>query len=79
MVILMIYKAHIDNIDLIVVLQIAYRPLPMHQKCLMAQWLKRQHLRDMKCTVHDLEIMSSNPGGVKHGVLSNSVQVVLES
>ena len=28
----------------------------------MAEWLKHWRLRDMKCTVHDLEVMGSNPG-----------------
>ena len=31
----------------------------------MAKWLRRQHLRDMKCTVHDLEVMDSNTGRVE--------------
>ena len=30
--------------------------------------LRRRHLRDMKCTVHDLEVMGSNPGWIELGV-----------
>ena len=39
----------------------------------MAEWLRRWHLRDMKCTVHDLEVMGLNPGWVELGVHSTSV------
>ena len=45
----------------------------------MAEWLTRRRLRDMKCTVHDLEVMGWNPGQVELGVRSTSVQVVFES
>ena len=38
----------------------------------MDQWL-RQALRDMKCTVRDLEVMGSNPGQVKLEVRGTSV------
>ena len=31
----------------------------------MAEWLRQWQLRNMKCTVHDLEIMGSNPGWVE--------------
>ena len=41
----------------------------------MAEWLRRRYLRDMKCTVRDLEVMGSNPDWVVH---STSVQVILE-
>ena len=34
---------------------------------------RQQHLRYMKCTVHDLEFMVSNPGWVKPGVRGTSV------
>ena len=37
------------------------------------------HRRDMKCAVHDLEVMDLNPGLVKLGVPSFSVLIVLES
>ena len=33
---------------------------------------------DMKCTVHDLEVMGSNPSWVELRVRSTSLQVVLE-
>ena len=36
-------------------------------------------LRDMECTVHDLEVMCSNPGRVELGVHSISLLVVSES
>ena len=32
------------------------------RESLMAEWLGRQHLRDIKCSVHDLEVMGLNPG-----------------
>ena len=43
-------------------------------------WLSGQneHLRDMKCTIHDLEVMGSNPGWVELWVCSTSVFVILE-
>ena len=44
----------------------------------MAEWLRRRYLRDMKCTVRDLEVMGSNPDWVELGVHSTSVQVVHE-
>ena len=31
------------------------------------------HLRDMACTVHDLEVMGLNLGWVEHGKCGNSV------
>ena len=37
-----------------------------NSKSLMAQWL-RQHLRDMKCTVHDLKIWAWIPAGLNLG------------
>ena len=40
--------------------------------------LRRQHLRDMKCTVRDLEVMGSNPSRAELGVHRSSVKVVLE-
>ena len=47
---------------------------------LMAEWLRRRRLRDMKCTlhnlkctVHNLEVMGSNRGQVELGVCSTSV------
>ena len=40
---------------------------------LMAKWLRQRRLRDMKCTGHDLEVMSLNP------VRSNLGYVVLLS
>ena len=46
------------------------------QKSLMAQWL-RQHLRDIKCAVHDLEVMGLNPGHVELVVHSTSAYVAL--
>ena len=30
----------------------------------MAEWLRLQCLRDMKCTVHHLEVMGSNRDGL---------------
>ena len=30
------------------------------------RFVLNKHLRDMECTVHDLEVMSSNPGQVEH-------------
>ena len=36
------------------------------------------HVRDIKCTVHDLELMGSNPNHVKLWVRSRSVKVILE-
>ena len=39
---------------------------------------RASRLRNMKCAVHDLEIMGSNLGQVELGVLSASVEVVLE-
>ena len=41
-------------------------------------WLRSLCLRNMKCTVHDLEVICSNPSWVELGVFSTSVQVVLE-
>ena len=41
-------------------------------KFLMAEWLRRWHLRDMKCTVHELEVMSLNPNQIEGGVRSTS-------
>ena len=38
----------------------------------MAEWLRRPHLRDIKCTVYDLEVMSSSPNRFKLGVYSTS-------
>ena len=47
----------------------------------VAQWLS-ERLRDMKCTVHDLKVMSSKPGWVELGVQSpvhgTSVKVIFE-
>ena len=40
---------------------------------LMDKWLERQCLRDVKCIVHDLEFMGSNPGWVELGVHNTSV------
>ena len=34
--------------------------------------------RDMKCAVHDLEVMGSNPSQFKLGVLSTSAEDVLK-
>ena len=42
-------------------------------RSLMAEWLKRSNLRDMKCTVHDQEIIGSNPCRFELGVRSTSV------
>ena len=42
----------------------------------MAQWLRRRH-SCMKCTVHDLEVMDSNPGRVELGVHSTSIWIFL--
>ena len=42
----------------------------------MAVCVRRRHLRDMKCAVHDLEhdleVMGSNPSRAKLGVRSTS-------
>ena len=38
----------------------------------MAEWFRRRHLRDMKYTVHDLEVMGSNCSLVELGVRSAS-------
>ena len=35
------------------------------------------HLRDMKCTVHDLEVMGSNPYLLELGMRSTSVYIVV--
>ena len=43
----------------------------------MVEWLRRQLLRDMECTVHDLEVMSSNPARVEFG-MRTSIEVTLE-
>ena len=40
---------------------------------MMAECLRRGCLRDMKCTVHDLEFMGSHPGQVQLGVRSTVV------
>ena len=42
----------------------------------MAKWLRQRHLRDIKCTVHDLEVMGSNTGRVELGLHSTSIKVV---
>ena len=42
---------------------------------LMAEWLKRQPLRDMECTVHDLEVIGLNPSRAELEVYSTSVLV----
>ena len=39
----------------------------------MAEMLRRQRLRDIKCTVHDLDVMGLNPSWVELGVHSTSV------
>ena len=39
----------------------------------MVEWLRRRCFGDIKCTVHDLEVMASNPGQVELGVHSTSV------
>ena len=44
----------------------------------MAQCLRGECLRDMTCTVHDLEVMSSNPSRANLDVLGTSVWVILE-
>ena len=46
----------------------------------MTEWLEQaSHWHELYC--HDLEVMSSNPGRVEHGVHSTSVLIkaVLES
>ena len=35
----------------------------------MAEWLRQWGLRDMKCTLHDLEVLGSNPGPRTWGLL----------
>ena len=35
----------------------------------MPEWLRQRYLRDMKCTVHDLDVMGSNPCRVKFGCI----------
>ena len=42
----------------------------------MAVWLRLLCLRDMNCTVRDLQMRDSIPGSVKHGVHRTSVKVV---
>ena len=37
----------------------------------MAMRIRRQHLRNMKCTVHDLEVMDVKPSRVELWVHSN--------
>ena len=44
----------------------------------MAELLRRRRLKDMNCTVHDMEVMGSNPGRVELGVYGTSVYVTLE-
>ena len=39
----------------------------------MAEWPRRWCLRDLKSTVHDLEVMGLNPGWVK-GEVCNTVK-----
>ena len=39
----------------------------------MAEWLRKRRLKDMKCTVHDLEVMHSDPSQIELGVCSTSV------
>ena len=39
----------------------------------MVEGLRQRRLRDMKCTVHDPEVMGPNLGRVKLGVCSTSV------
>ena len=47
-------------------------------KSLMAEWLRWRCFRDMKYTVHDLEVVGSNPSKVELGMHSISVDLVLE-
>ena len=35
----------------------------------MVEWLRRWPYRDMKCTVHDPDVIVSNPGQVKLRIL----------
>ena len=42
-------------------------------RSLMAEWLRRRRLKDMKSTVHNLKAMGSKPGRVEFGVRSTSV------
>ena len=44
------------------------------QGCLNQSWLSGydEHFREIKCTVHDLEVMGSNPGQVELGIHSTS-------
>ena len=52
---------------------ITAQTLLKNYKSLMTEWLRRR-LRDMKFpSVHDLQMMSSNPGRVKLGVRNTSV------
>ena len=48
------------------------------QRSPMAQWLRQQCLRNMKCTVHDLVVMGSNPSQVELGMCSTSVKDVVQ-
>ena len=49
-----------------------------YMRPLMAKWLRGQGLRDMKCTVHDLKVMGSNPGQVELGVRSSFVSAIID-
>ena len=44
----------------------------------MAELLRHRRLKDTNYTVHDMEVMGSNPGRVELGVYGTSVYVALE-
>ena len=39
----------------------------------MVEWLRRRYIRDIKCFVHELEVMGSKPCRVERRVSSISI------
>ena len=54
---------------------IYHRNCSVSVKSLMAQWLMQQRLRDMKCILHDLDVMGFNDSQVKRGLCSTSMNL----